>query len=94
MRGNRCNIAYRWYCKLNLDDKVPDHSSLSNIRDRYGEEVFEKFFNKVVEKCREYGLVKGERVMTDSTLIDADASLESNSCKRYRKSKNRNLDKK
>jgi len=41
---------------------------LSNIRDRYGEEVFEKFFNKVVEKCREYELVKDERVMTDSTF--------------------------
>ena len=35
-----CNIAYRWYCKLNLDNNVPDHSSLSKIRDRYGSEVF------------------------------------------------------
>ena len=87
----RCNIAYRWYCKLNLDDKVPDHSSLSNIRDRYGEEVFEKFFNKVVEKCREYGLVKGEIVMTDSTLIDADASLESIVAKDTEKAKTENL---
>ena len=43
------NMAYRWYCKLNLDDKVPDHSSLSRIRDRYGSEIFEKFFDKVVE---------------------------------------------
>lgn len=70
---------------------MPDHSSLSNIRDRYGEEVFEKFFNKVVEKCREYGLVKGERVMTDSTLIDADASLESIVAKDIEKAKTETL---
>jgi hypothetical protein len=60
-----------------LNDKIPDHSSLSRIRDRYGEEVFERFFSKVVEKCRDYGLVSGKRVITDSTLIDADASLDS-----------------
>jgi transposase len=72
-----CNIAYRWYCKLNLDDNVPDHSSLSKIRDRYGSEVFEKFFDKVVEECRINGLVKGERIITDGSLIKADASIDS-----------------
>ena len=71
------NMAYRWYCKLNLDDKVPDHSSLSRIRDRYGSEIFEKFFDKVVEECRTNGLVKGERIMTDASLIEADASIDS-----------------
>jgi transposase len=72
-----CNLAYRWYCKLNLEDSVPDHSSLSRIRDRYGEKTFEVFFDKVVEICREKGLVKGKRIITDSTLIEADASLDS-----------------
>ena len=71
-----CNIAYRWYCKLNLDDNVPDHSSLSKIRDRYGSEVFEKFFDKVVEECRINGLVKGEGIITDDSLIKADASID------------------
>jgi transposase len=71
------NLAYRWYCKLNLEDNVPDHSSLSRIRDRYGVKIFEIFFDKVVEVCRRTGLVKGERIITDSTLIDADASLDS-----------------
>ena len=33
------NLAYRWFCRLSLADNVPDHSSLSRIRDRYGEEV-------------------------------------------------------
>jgi len=64
-------------CKLNLDNNVPDHSSLSKIRDRYGSEVFEEFFDKVVEECRINGLVKGERIMTDGSLIDADASIDS-----------------
>lgn len=37
------NLAYRWFCKLNLEDKVPDHSSLTRIRDRFGLEVFNIF---------------------------------------------------
>jgi len=36
-----CNLAYRWFCHLTLDDKVPDHSSFSTIRDRYKEEIHE-----------------------------------------------------
>jgi transposase len=72
-----CNIAYRWYCKLNLDDPVPDHSSLSKIRDRYGAVVFEKFFDQVVNICKANGLVKGESVITDSSLVEANASLDS-----------------
>lgn len=71
------NLAYRWYCKLNLDDIVPDHSTLSRIRDRYGLRVFEDFFSKILDLCRQAGLVKGERIITDSILIDADASLDS-----------------
>jgi len=71
------NLAYRWYCRLNLEDSVPDHSTLSKIRDRYGEEVFESVFSMVVEICRKHGLVKGERIITDSTLIEADASVDS-----------------
>jgi transposase len=72
-----CNLAYRWYCRLSINDRVPDHSSLSRIKDRYGEKIFEIFFDKVVEVCKETGLVKGQRIITDSTLIEADASLDS-----------------
>ena len=71
------NLAYRWYCKLSFEDSIPDHSTLSKIRDRYGLTVFEGFFDKVIGLCRESGLIKGERVITDSTLIEADASLDS-----------------
>jgi transposase len=74
----RFNLAYRWFCRLSLKDDVPDHSSFSRIRDRYGEEIFETVFRRIVELCKEKGLVAEEcRVMTDATLITADASLNS-----------------
>jgi len=69
------NLAYRWFCKLNLEDKIPDHSSLTRIRDRFGLEVFNIFFLEITEQCKEMGLVKGERVMTDGTLFQANAQL-------------------
>jgi transposase len=72
------NFAYRWFCRLALHDKVPDHSSLSRIRDRYGEDIFEALFRRIVEICQKRGLVAPEcRVMTDATLIAADAALDS-----------------
>ena len=45
------NLAYRWFCRLSLEDKVPDHSSLTRIRDRLGEETFKKVFDKIVKIC-------------------------------------------
>jgi transposase len=59
------NLAYRWFCKLSLNDKIPDHSSLTRIRDRLGIEIFKTFFNLIIKQCRDKGLVKGERIMTD-----------------------------
>jgi transposase len=74
----RYNLAYRWFCRLSLEDDIPDHSSLSRIRDRYGEEIFEAVFRRIVALCKEKGLVAQEcRVMTDATLIAANASLNS-----------------
>src|SRR4051794_26145473 len=72
------NLAYRWFCRLSLADDVPDHSSLTRIRDRLGEEVFEAVFYQIVAQCQQKGLVKDPcRVMTDATLTAADASLDS-----------------
>jgi transposase len=72
------NLAYRWFCRLSLSDDVPEHSSLTRIRDRLGEEMFEKVFRKIIRKCPEKGLVKQDcRVMMDATFIAADASLDS-----------------
>ena len=74
----RYNLAYRWFCRLSLEDDVPDHSSLTRIRDRLGAEVFEAVFLRIVAQCQQKGLVKEHcRVMTDATLIAADASLNS-----------------
>ena len=67
------NLAYRWFCRLSLVDDVPDHSSLTRIRDRLGEEVFEAVFRRIVAQCQQKGLVKDPcRVMTDATLIAAE----------------------
>ncbi len=72
------NFAYRWFCRLALADRVPDHSSFSRIRDRYGEDIFEALFPRIVEFCQKRGLVGSQRrVMTDATLIAADAALNS-----------------
>lgn len=72
------NLAYRWFCRLPLKKEVPDPSSLTRIRDRYGAEIFESVLRKIVEQCKQKGLVKDScRVMTDATLIAADASLNS-----------------
>ena len=50
------NLAYRWFCRLSIEDRVPDHSSLSRTRDRLGEDVFMKAFENVVAQCRKAGL--------------------------------------
>jgi transposase len=72
------NFAYRWFCRLSLPDSVPDHSSFSRLRDRYGEDIFETIFRRIVELCQKRGLVGSQcRVMTDATLIAAAAALNS-----------------
>jgi transposase len=71
------NIAYRWYLRLGLDEPVPDHSSLTRIRDRLGEATFKAIFERIVKACQTAGLVQGTRLLCDSTLVEADASLDS-----------------
>ena len=73
----RYNVAYRWFCKLELEDKVPDHSYLSKTRNRFGEKVFEAFFTTILGLCKKHGLLISNIIMTDSTLIKANASLNS-----------------
>ncbi|MGZ3772220.1 MAG: transposase [Bdellovibrio sp.] len=69
------NLAYRWFCKLSLTDKVPDHSSITRIRDRLGEKTYEIIFNHVVEQCRIKGLIKLDQVMMDGSVMRANASI-------------------
>jgi transposase len=70
------NLAFRWYIGYDLDEPVPDHSSLSKIRDRYGLEVFQQFFEQMVERCIEAGLVWGKELYFDGTKVRANADIE------------------
>ena len=69
------NLAYRWFCRLSLKDSVPDHSSMTKIRDRLGEKTYEEIFDQVVDQCGKAGLVKLEQVMVDGSAIKANASI-------------------
>ncbi len=69
------NLAYRWFCRLSLKDSVPDHSSMTKIRDRLGEKTYEEIFDHVVDQCGKAGLVKLEQVMVDGSAIRANASI-------------------
>jgi transposase len=69
------NLAHRWFIGYDLDEAVPDHSSLSKIRERYGFAVFQGFFERIVELCKEAGLVWGEELYLDSTKVQANASI-------------------
>ena len=70
------NLAYRWFCKLGLDDKVPDHSSFTKHRHgRFREsEAFRYLFEEVVQRCMTEGLVRGEGFAIDASIISADAN--------------------
>src|SRR6266542_7151224 len=71
------NLAHRWYLGYHLDEPLPDHSSLTRIRDRYGLAVFRRFFERVVELCQEAGLVWGKELFFDATKVRANAAVDS-----------------
>jgi len=77
MREAQVNLAIRWFAGYRLDDKLPDHSSLTKIRQRWGTERFKKIFLKTVQSCIDANLVNGETIHVDATLIRADVSWES-----------------
>jgi len=70
------NLAYRWFCRLGLEDEVPDHSTFSkNRHGRFREsEVFRHVFEAVVRRCMAVGLVGGEGFAVDASVVEADAS--------------------
>ena len=68
-------LDHRWYLGYDLLESVPDHSSLSKIRDRYGLEVFQKFFDKIVDLCAESGLIWGQELLFDGTMVRANADF-------------------
>jgi transposase/uncharacterized protein (UPF0179 family) len=70
-------LDWLWFLDYDLDDPLPDHSVLSKARKRWGVEVFWCLFTRVVEQCVGLGLVDGERVYCDSSLVDANAANDS-----------------
>ena len=68
------NLAYRWFCKLSIEDKIPDHSVFSRARhERFREsDALRRVFESVVAKCIAAGLVGGEGFSIDASLIKAD----------------------
>jgi transposase len=70
-------LSLRWYLGYDLGEPLPDHSSLTRIRARYGLEVFRRFFEAVVERCREAGLVWGRELSLDATKVEANAAMDS-----------------
>lgn len=72
------HVGMRWFCRLNLHDPVPDHSTLSKLKERWAEAgVFERVFDQVVRQCAEAGLVSGRHVSIDGTQVQANASMKS-----------------
>lgn len=70
-------LDYLWFLDYGLDEKVPDHSVLSKARTRWGQQVFESLFVRIVGQCVAAGLVDGTKLHVDGSLIDANASRES-----------------
>src|SRR5689334_17169526 len=70
------NLAYRWFCRLGLEDRIPDHSTFS--KNRHGRfrqsEAFRHVFESVLRRCMAEGLVEGEGFAVDASVIKADAN--------------------
>jgi len=77
-REVQVNLAYRWFCGLSIEDKIPDHSAFSRIRhERFRESnMFRQVFERVVEACIAAGLVGGQGFAVDASLIVADANKQ------------------
>ena len=70
-------ISVRYFLGYDIDEKLPWHSTISRTRILIKQETFELIFDKILEKCNEAGLIEGKHQSIDSTLVKANASLES-----------------
>lgn len=73
------NIAYRWFCGLDLSDNIPEHSLFSqNRRWRFHDNtLFQDIFNHIIVRCIEQGILTGEHVVSDGSFIPANVSSAS-----------------
>ncbi len=77
MRVVADRLSLRWYLGYDLTEALPDHSSLTRMRQRYGLDVFRRFFEAITQECVQAGLVWGQELYIDSTDVAANASLAS-----------------
>lgn len=74
----KMHAGYRWFCRLDFNDPVPDRSTLIKIRNRWSKAgVLDKILSRVVEQCIEMGLVRGDVLAIDGTQIPARAAVKS-----------------
>lgn len=69
-------LDWLWFCGYDLDQQTPNHSVLSKARHRWGLEIFSEFFQNILQQCIDAGLVDGEVIHVDSSMIDANASKD------------------
>ena len=69
-------LRVRWYLGYDLHEPLPDHSSMTRIRDRYGVHIFRLFFEAIVERCQDDGLIWGKELYADATLVEANADRD------------------
>jgi transposase len=72
MREVQVNLAYRWFIGYRIEEKLPDHSTLSRALDRIGDAVFDDVFKRSVQQCHCSGLIEGKVLHVDATTIRAD----------------------
>jgi transposase len=72
MRQVEVNLAYRWFIGYELDEKLPDHSTLSKALDRFGDGVFNELFSRSIAQCQKSDLIEGKVLHVDATTIRAD----------------------
>jgi transposase-like protein DUF772 len=77
MRHAADRLSVRWFLGYDLGESLPDHSSLTKIRTRYGLEVFRRFFEAIVEQGQTAGLIWGRELYVDGTKVAAAAGKES-----------------
>ena len=76
MRESQVNLAIRWFVGFALHEALPDHSTLTRIRQRWGEDIFRQIFTRVVQQCQASGLVSAETIHIDASLIPANVSMD------------------
>ena len=68
-------LAYRWFCQVRCAKDVPDHSSFTRIRDRFGVKQYKASFDRLSLQLRAQDIARGRRVLVDATLVEANASI-------------------